>query len=939
MERVSEYLSSSARGPCVVFAGPGAPVSSVLARLTTERSGDGVVVARSLGTVDVFGTAEALIRSVLFELERHGAIRRQTAISGGGLRHRWLRIRPPRTPVLIVLDRIDLLADGLERLDWLPSELPERVKLVCHACADHGFPAADPPGWTVLRLAGDSAGVAARFATTLAELRPDAAAAARAYLPLLATSRGGITRRLAEAVCRGPVRAAPPALHALETALRGHLVRTDTGRDLRFGMMLGTLESAVADLDSTGWHRRLAEFCDSWAQHGGPEARYALRNRLHHAANAADQGYALAVCADLAYLAARLDALGVGSEVDAVCGELERFAIRSGADEAKGWLAFWRWASSRLRRAEDHPGVALRTAAWEYERTGPVADALRRWSEVDPPPVDWLAPVPWSRTRFGGRHLVVREPGIRALAWSADAARFATVTHGEPSTLSVWSAQSGERLATVNGEAPSWQAAAFGATDELWAHGRQGHARWDLRSSTPAQAGDPPEYGPAPSPPILSPSRQVIIALSPSSGMGMDGESLPVDSSLVAPTGDRVLLNGRGWLSLRQLAYGSQTHPPEVQLLLSGGGDLLARTVGREASLLTAADGQVVATALLQRGEVVLMAVDDAGVMYATCGTRFRRLPGGEEVARLRAFEPTPIGGHRVACVLRPSTVLVLDLSTGRPVAELDGVVTRHVLGGGAGGRYVTTTDDAGQISVWDVATGRVLGTLDVGLPLPTAAVVWDDGARLTTCGPRGAMVWDVPSRRPLARHDLPEARSIVASSDGTRLAFGLPDAVLVRDLRTGGDRRWTSDDAVASVQVAGDHVAVSLDRTWTILGLQAPPPAPGLRASRAFLGIIAASWHPGRLLVATLAAGRLGVWEWHPGSLQLESVAEVDAGADATTVRWAEDGARACAGSAELRLADGAVDGALCPPRAVSHDGGWTLAWGRDRLVVWSDA
>lgn len=213
-------------------------------------------------------------------------------------------------------------------------------------------------------------------------------------------------------------------------------------------------------------------------------------------------------------------------------------------------------------------------------------------------------------------------------------------------------------------------------------------------------------------------------------------------------------------------------------------GALLATAVGRRVQIWTAAGAMVADSALLSfTVEALAWAPDGARVaagghggvvFFARDGDRPGPALEWNGVVLALAWAPD---GRRLACGLQENTVWVWDVVDGR-ATTLDGYARKvRELAWSADGRWLVTGGGA-QPVVWRFSES-IEASAPVTLEGHEKAVVWagfqPGGVRLATAAEDGlAVVWELPSERPLTGATIGEAVTVAAwSPDGSRLALG----------------------------------------------------------------------------------------------------------------------------------------------------------------------
>ncbi|HJZ56579.1 MAG TPA: protein kinase, partial [Gemmataceae bacterium] len=146
--------------------------------------------------------------------------------------------------------------------------------------------------------------------------------------------------------------------------------------------------------------------------------------------------------------------------------------------------------------------------------------------------------------------------------------------------------------------------------------------------------------------------------------------------------------------------------------------------------------------------------------------------------------------GKRFACGSGAGEIRVWDVATGKadvpPITDVGHPVWTTLFA--PGGEQLVTSDEGGKVRVWDVATRKAIKTLGDHKGGAPHLAFSPDGARLASTGVDGVVkVWDWKRRellKPLEGHG--EKVDLVAySPDGTLLATGSQSCVVVWDAAT----------------------------------------------------------------------------------------------------------------------------------------------------------
>ena len=144
--------------------------------------------------------------------------------------------------------------------------------------------------------------------------------------------------------------------------------------------------------------------------------------------------------------------------------------------------------------------------------------------------------------------------------------------------------------------------------------------------------------------------------------------------------------------------------------------------------------------------------------------------------------------GRRLATGGVGRTARLWDLSTGTPLTppfDHDGPV--RVVAFRPDGASVATAGGDGTIRLWDAVTGEPLGgPIRHGAPV-TSLGFSPDGSRIAAAGGSGGdFLWDAATGRPVLGAGPTRAHAVAFAPDGSALAVGADDGVVVLDTATG---------------------------------------------------------------------------------------------------------------------------------------------------------
>jgi WD40 repeat protein/serine/threonine protein kinase len=172
--------------------------------------------------------------------------------------------------------------------------------------------------------------------------------------------------------------------------------------------------------------------------------------------------------------------------------------------------------------------------------------------------------------------------------------------------------------------------------------------------------------------------------------------------------------------------------------------------------------------------------------------------------------------GKRLALLGDDTTIRVWDLDTGKIVGTLPGFLNETLWSeclviSGDGKRLVTADHHEARVKVFDVATGKEV----LSLPVPAGKLLLSrDGRRLVLWQNPKIFVWDLEAGKEaltISLADSPGMRDLVLSGDGNRLFRSVgEDTINVWDLRTGKSIR-----TLRSGQKASCCLALSADDRW----------------------------------------------------------------------------------------------------------------------------
>ncbi|KAK8749008.1 hypothetical protein OTU49_015633 [Cherax quadricarinatus] len=138
LAKIKRYVNSDSCAPLVVHGEEGCGKTSLIAK-TTERCCEWVpdypLVVRLVGLTPASSTSEQVLRSIAEQCcalfgEHHAEAAKGERHMSAFLKHVWSKTCKLR-PLLIIIDAIDQVKSyGSTSLEWVPSKLPEHVKLI-----------------------------------------------------------------------------------------------------------------------------------------------------------------------------------------------------------------------------------------------------------------------------------------------------------------------------------------------------------------------------------------------------------------------------------------------------------------------------------------------------------------------------------------------------------------------------------------------------------------------------------------------------------------------------------------------------------------------------------------------------------------------------------------------------------------------------------------
>ena|GEM_PF-2208454 len=134
-DKLNSYISNNENSPLAITALPGMGKTSFLANWidTYKFQGNETLHYRFIGVSDNTVNIERLLRSLLSELKEEGKIKSDIPIDSTNMINKFphlLEEAGNTGKTIIIIDALDQLESGMSDLYWIPSQLPENVKLI-----------------------------------------------------------------------------------------------------------------------------------------------------------------------------------------------------------------------------------------------------------------------------------------------------------------------------------------------------------------------------------------------------------------------------------------------------------------------------------------------------------------------------------------------------------------------------------------------------------------------------------------------------------------------------------------------------------------------------------------------------------------------------------------------------------------------------------------
>jgi WD40 repeat protein len=513
----------------------------------------------------------------------------------------------------------------------------------------------------------------------------------------------------------------------------------------------------------------------------------------------------------------RAKAVAAAAEADRQRAEAERqkAAAEAAAAEAKKNETVSLAALSRVAQSEGHPIAAIKLALAAWPRKGdeqrlPLRNtveslvlAFRDFRESlllgkhEGPVLSAvfsadgrrIVTASWDNTArvwnadTGARVALMQghEGKVNSAAFSRDGTRI--VTASDDNTARVWDATTGTQLALLQGHTDTVESAAFSPDDtRIITASRDNTARvWDAASGTQLALMTGHE------------DRVLSAAFSPDGTRVVTASFDNTARVWDAATGDQLaLLKGHGSF------VNSAAFSPDGTRVITASLDNTARVwdaaTGAQIALMKAHEDQVNSAAFSPDGTRAVTASSDntARVWDAASGAQLALMRGHEDRINSAAFSPD---GARIVTASNDNTARMWDAASGVQIALLKGheLPVNSAAFSPDGTRVVTASFDH-SARVWDATSGAQIVPLTGHEKSVNSAAFSLDGTRIATASwDKTARVWDAVTGAQLALMKGHEdvVTSVAFSPDGTRVVTASWDNTA---------RMW---DAVTGAQLA----------------------------------------------------------------------------------------------------------------------------------------
>jgi hypothetical protein len=171
------------------------------------------------------------------------------------------------------------------------------------------------------------------------------------------------------------------------------------------------------------------------------------------------------------------------------------------------------------------------------------------------------------------------------------------------------------------------------------------------------------------------------------------------------------------------------------------------------------------------------------------------------------------------------------DLETGREVrAFLGQPFVAQVLALTPDGHTLAAGGADGRLRLWEMITGKEIGTLSGHAQAVVAVAVWSQGGLVATASQRQVLVWDVARGKEIGRFASPasDVASLAFTPDGARLVSGMRNSTLLI---------WDVEKLVADARrPAGELGPRNLEALWADLA------GADVRQAQQAIGMLAAA-------------------------------------------------------------------------------------------------
>jgi WD40 repeat protein/uncharacterized caspase-like protein len=499
---------------------------------------------------------------------------------------------------------------------------------------------------------------------------------------------------------------------------------------------------------------------------------------------------------------------------------------------------------------------------------------------------------------------------VKAVAFSPDGR--AVLSGSDDNTLKLWDPADGRVLRTFTGHRDSVNAAMFSPDGRMILSGSSDKTLklWDVDSGREVRT-------------LIGHGDEVT-----SVGFSKDG------STAASASDDRTLKiwdtrDGRALHTLtgHQGQVKSVAFSLDGRTIVSGAWDrqlkLWDTGSGRELKTLPGHDGYVAATAFAPDGRIVVSASRSVGgretelikVWDVATGRELRALKGHSEDVNALTFSPD---GHMIASASSDNTIKLWNAADARALRTLTGVGHQIAAVAYSPDGQTILSASAGELNVWDAASGRQLRKLDNGGALAALAYAPDGKTFATGTGiflPEGVnfmfsrrqgslKLWDTRTEQPLWSEAVDDVSALAFSRDGRSIVTAnWKEALSIHETATGQALRKFKGHGrpVSAVAFAPDGRSVVSGGADNLLRMWETATGRELRTFRGHTASVrAVAFAPdGRALAS--ASGDTTIRIWSAGG---QAVHTLTGHSDAVTaVRFAPDGRILVSASADATI------------------------------------